>query len=70
MPGNRKIRRRFTPTDQQPKPGIRAAVGNSPRRGTRPTRGERDEFGRLYDRVGDEAEALNALIEALLQGQN
>jgi hypothetical protein len=41
-------------------------VENSPGPGTRPTPAEQNEIGRLYDRVGDEADALNARIQALL----
>lgn len=62
------LRRKFTPTDQQPEPGIPAAVGNSPRATPRPTPAEQAEIGRLYDRVGDEADALNKRIQALLAG--
>lgn len=62
------LRRKFTPTDQQSEPGIPAAVGNSPQAAPRPTPAEQAEIGRLYDRVGDEADALNKRIQALLAG--
>lgn len=62
------LRRRFTPVDQEPDAEILGAVGNWPRAGAPPTPEEQDEIGRLYDRVGDEADALNARIQRLLDG--
>ena len=62
------LRRRFTPPDQLPEPEILGPVENSPGPGTRPTPAEQNEIGRLYDRVGDEADALNERIQALLDG--
>lgn len=62
------LRRRFTPTDQQPQPGIPGAVRDSPRATARPTPAEQAEIGWLYDRVGDKADALNARIQRLLDG--
>lgn len=62
------LRRRFTPTEHQSEPCIVGAVESSATAGTRPTPAEQDEIGRLYDRVGDEADALNERIQRLLDG--
>ena len=61
------LTRRFTPgpiATQIP------TVGEAPPRepGRRPTHDEQDDLARLYDRIDEQADALNARIEALLAG--
>lgn len=63
------LARRFTITPTVAKPSLphqHPPARTSP--GTRPTPQEHEEIGRLYGRIDQEADALNARIQALLDG--
>lgn len=63
------LRRRFTPDlDQPPSTLPPTAPLHAGVHGRRPTPAEQDEIGRLYERIEDDAEALNTRIRALLDG--
>lgn len=63
------LARRFTITPTAAKPALpqqHPPLRTSP--GARPSKGEHEKIGHLYERIDHEADALNARIQALLDG--
>lgn len=65
------LARRFTtppPTTAPKSAASQEGLGRRERVGVRPTREEQDEIGQLYEQIDRDADALNARIQALLDG--